>query len=161
MNIIKTFSDGSFLEYDRGKFDDWCVYYTDVNGTRKPPKDIDYFATLKDLARQYGENKVYLDYVSVYERTGREVTNSVLEYITSLAQTYDENQRLQIDVLYSILYMAMVAEERKAYTKLGKRIKRIGIHMLLLENRSVAEAANFMRGMGWRDIDTLCRQRKF
>ena len=48
-NIIRQFSDGSFLEYARGKFDDMCVYYTDANGTRKPPRDTDYFLQLKAL----------------------------------------------------------------------------------------------------------------
>lgn len=55
----------------------------------------------------------------------------------------------------------MIAEERKAGTRLGKRIKRLGIHMLLIENIPVREAANFMRGMGWRDIARLCEERGF
>ena len=38
--LIKHFPDGSFLEYDRGGFDDWCVYLTDASGKRKPPRDI-------------------------------------------------------------------------------------------------------------------------
>ena len=47
---IKTFSDGSFLEYDRGSFDDWCVYLTKPDGNRKPPRDMDYFKQLQNLA---------------------------------------------------------------------------------------------------------------
>ncbi len=54
-----------------------------------------------------------------------------------------------------------IAEERKAGTRLGKRIKRLGIHMLLIENTPVQEAANFMRGMRWRDIARLCEERGF
>ena len=52
-----------------------------------------------------------------------------------------------IHTIFSILYMAMIAEERKAGTRLGKRIKRLGIHKLLIENIPVREAANFMRGI--------------
>lgn len=55
----------------------------------------------------------------------------------------------------------MIAEEQKQFTRLGKRIKRLGIHMLLLESKSVHEAANFIRGMGWRDIATHCDERGF
>ena len=44
--IIKVFSDKSKLEYDKGSFDDWCVYYTNAAGIRKPPKD-----TLRDSDR--------------------------------------------------------------------------------------------------------------
>lgn len=46
MGIIKEFKDESFLEYDRGSFDAWCVYYTNTQGIRKAPKDIDYFKNL-------------------------------------------------------------------------------------------------------------------
>lgn len=37
--IIQRFRDGAFLEYDRGSFDDWCVYLTEPSGSRKPPRD--------------------------------------------------------------------------------------------------------------------------
>ena len=80
--------------------------------------------------------------------------------ISTLSASYGDNA-LAVDVVFTILYMAMIAEERKAYTKLGKRIKRLGIHALLIENVPVNSAANFMRGMGWREIDNLCRQRGF
>lgn len=58
--------------------------------------------------------------------------------------------------MFTILYMAMIAEEKKEHTKLGKRIKRLGVHKLLIEGVPVNEAANFMRGMGWREIDKMC-----
>lgn len=51
--LIKRFPDGSFLEYDRGGFDDWCVYLTDASGNRKPPRDTDYFAQLKRDSGDY------------------------------------------------------------------------------------------------------------
>lgn len=159
--IIKKFSDGSFLEYDRGSFDDWCVYLTKPDGKRKPPRDMDYFNQLKVLSEDYGVEKVYCDYVEVYNITGKEVRTSDLNLITEIAETYAPEDVLLVDTIFSILYMAMIAEERKRNTRLGKRIKRLGIYKLLLENSSIAEAANFMRGMGWRDIDVLCRERGF
>ena len=50
--IIKTFADGTYLEYDRGSFDDWCVYMVEANGYRKPPLDRDYFADIKELSQK-------------------------------------------------------------------------------------------------------------
>lgn len=158
--IIKRFPDGSFLEYDRGSFDDWCVYLTDASGNRKPPHDTDYFSQLKILANKFGAEKVYGDYVKVYNITGKQVNNEDLRSIRILAESYGTNA-LQVDKIFSILYMAMIAEERKAGTRLGKRIKRLGIHKLLIENTSVRDSANFMRGMGWRDIARLCEERGF
>ena len=157
---IKTFQDGAVLEYDRGKFDAWCVYLTKPSGVRKPPRDIDYFRQLKQVADKYGTDKVYSDYTRVYDLTGKTVSQESLRRISIIAGSYDEDALL-VDVIFSILYMAMIAEEQKANTRLGKRIKRLGIYKLLIENRSVYEAANFMRGMGWREIAKLCEERGF
>lgn len=157
---IKTFSDGSFIEYDRGSFDEWCVYFTSTSGRRNPPRDTDYFSQLKELASVYGTNRIYRDYVKVYEWTEKRVEQSTLEAITELSLSYG-NDALTIDIIFSILYVAMIAEENKRYTKLGKRIKRLGIYMLLLENKSVSYAANFMRGKGWREIASDCEKRGF
>lgn len=158
--LIKRFKNGAFLEYDRGSFDDWCVYFTQPTGRRNPPRDTDYFSALKNYAEKYGVQKIYNDYVSVYELTGKQVEEESLERITEIASVYGQDS-LQIDIIFSILYMAMIAEEQKKNTRLGKRIKRLGIYVLLIENRTVSESANFMRGMGWREIDCLCRERGF
>jgi len=161
MPIIKRFANGAFLEYARGNFDDWCVYLTSPNGSRRPPRDTDYFQTIKDIAVKYGANRVYADYVSIYDITGNKVEEEVLNQITLIANKYDADDVLKVDILFSILYLAMIAEERKANTRLGRRIKRLGIHYLLFEGASITQAANFMRGMNWRKIAALCEERGF
>lgn len=158
--IIKRFQDGSFLEYDQGGFDCWCVYFTDSSGVRRPPTDSDYFFELKQLAGKYGAGRVYKDYVRIYDMTGKEADSRVLESISRISESYGSNA-LQADVIFSVLYMTMIAEERKAHTKLGKRIKRLGVYQLLIENKSISEAANFTRGMDWRSISKLCKERGF
>lgn len=115
---------------------------------------------LKNLAERFGTNKVYSDYIRVYDLTGKQISNDCLDSISRLSEEYGTSA-IQVDTIFSILYMAMIAEERKAGTRLGKRIKRLGIHKLLIEDRPVHEAANFMRGMGWRDIAHLCEERGF
>lgn len=158
--LIKSFSDGSFLEYDRGNFDGWCVYLTKRDGSRRPPRDVDYFGQLKRLADKYGVSPIYSDYVRVYDLTGRQVEERALLTISQIADSYGSDA-LEVDVIFSTLYLAMIAEEQKQFTRLGKRIKRLGIYKLLFENCSVGEAANFMRGMRWRDIARLCADRGF
>lgn len=159
--IVKTFKDGAFLEYADGRFDSWCVYMVNpAKKFRRPPKDVDYFDFLQTKAAVYGFQKVYDDFVLVYDLTGKTIDTAVLSRIDEIAATYG-NDALEFSKIYSILYMGMLAEENKAFTRLGKRIKRLGVHLLLLEGQLVSYAANFMRGMKWRQIDSMCKQRGF
>lgn len=136
--IIKRFSDGSFLEYDWGNFDGWCVYHTDPNGIRKAPRDMDCFLELQSLSRRYGAGRMYEDFVQIYDMTEKEINRDVLDNICWLAGSYGKIS-LRVDTVFSILYMAMVAEERKAGTRLGKRIKRLGVHTCRRAERASLE----------------------
>ncbi len=80
--------------------------------------------------------------------------------IDEISESYGEIA-LEFSKIFTILYMGMLAEENKEGTRLGKRIKRLGVHKLLLEGQTVNESANFMRGMNWRQIDALCKERGF
>lgn len=159
--IKKAFADGSWLEYDQGSFDSWCVYYVNPQGVRKPPKDTAYFSALSKFSKLYGAGRIYKDFVKVYDWTTREYEPEVMQKITQLATGYQPQHQLNLDKIYSILYMAMISEERRAYTRLGKRIKRLGLHVLLVEGSEPGYAAEFMNGMGWRQIDAMCRERGF
>lgn len=157
--IVKTFIDNSHLEFDRGGFDDWCVYYVDDSGNKHPPLDKDYFRLLKIMADRYGARQV-ADFVNIYNNTGKVVNATVLNLIDGLANSYGQDS-LRVNKLFTTLYMAMIAEENYPNTRLGRRIKRLGVYELLFSNREITDAADFMRDMGWREIDKLCRQRGF
>lgn len=157
---IKNFSDGSYLEFDNGKFDEWCVYLTLPGHARYSPRDIEYFSKIKNLAIKYSPERIYYDFVNIYDNTTKSIDNNTLLLISKIADTYGED-RLEIDIVFSILYSTMIAEENKKNTQLGKRIKRLGMHILLIENSSADHAANFMRGKNWREISTLCKERRF
>ncbi len=159
---VKEFSDGSYLEYAEGNFDHWCVYMVNpAKNFRRPPLDVDYFGFLKEQAQTYGAEKIYNDFVTFYGQTGKVVEQRVLDLIEHIAVNGYGDKWLDFTKIFTILYMGMLAEENKAFTRLGKRIKRLGMHKLLIENETVADAANFMRGMGWRQIDAMCKQRGF
>ena len=160
MGIVKRFSDGSYLEFAQGSFDGWCVYVTTPDGVRRPPLDRNYFSFLRRLGVRFGPRRVYDDFVRVYERTGTGVEPAVLSLIASIAAGYP-GWELRVEQVLSILYMTMIAEENKAGTRLGRRIKRLGVHCLLLEGMPVEQAADFTRGMSWRDIAAMCDERGF
>ncbi len=156
---IKTFSDGSLLEFDRGSFDDWCVFLTE-NGKRRAPKDIEYFTALKNLAQKFGRERIYADFVRVFVQTTTNLDLAVVDKIASLAASY-ESHSLVMEKLFALLYAGMVAEENKVGAILKKRVKRLGMHQLLIENQSPSGAVTFSVGKDWRELDHECRERGF
>jgi hypothetical protein len=157
---IKTFPDGSYLEFDRGKFDRWCVYYVNPRGFRFAPKDIEYFTDLQDLAATYSITQVYESFVKVYIDTNQEILPSILSLIDRESRQYSSNS-LRMAKLLSILYAGMIAEENKKGTILKKRIKRLGVHQLLIEAMPPVIAASFSRNKNWQILDQECKVRGF
>ncbi len=158
--LVRKYSDGTSLYFSGGKFDNFCVYQEEASGSISAPKDSEYFEDLIKLSNEFGFDKVYSDFLKIYNATSSEVTRESLKCIEDIAFSYNES-RVFFAKTMTIIHMGMVAQNNKQFTKLGKRIKRLGVHKLLCEGNSVEEAAHFMRGMGWREIDELCSERGF
>jgi len=152
--FIKNIKGRNLIEFDQGAFDSWCVYLTRDNNPRYAPKDIEYFSILHDLGKIYGENKIYTDFVEFYNITNRSLDNRVLSLISSISEKYNHHAE-ELDVWFTIIYAGMVAEENKQNAKLKKRIKRLGMHQLLIEGVSPQVAASFSKGKTWRELDKL------
>lgn len=155
-----TFDDNTRLEYGPGSFDNWCVYYINGNGNKKPLHDVEYFRQLKTLSLKYGAARIYRDYVQIYDNTHKDVEQKTIDLISTIAAQY-EDSRLEIYKVFSELYMTMISEENKKYTKLGKRIKRLGVYILLFEEKNAYVAANFMKGIKAEQISQMCTERGF
>jgi len=157
---IKIFPDGTKVEYNQGKFDAWCVYFIRANGQKIAPKDVQYFIRFQQLASKYGATTIYQDFVVIYAKTDYKINEMILNNITQLAAKYQDDA-LTIDKLFTIIYAGMVAEENKEKAILKKRIKRLGMHQVLMENLPPNMAANFSRGKSWRELDKECKLRGF
>lgn len=144
--LIKAFSDNSILEYDEGSFDSWCVYCKPLNLPRYAPKDVDYFSVLARMGLKHGCENVYNDFTAIFERTTKTLDPSLLNDITQSSIRYAHDD-LVMNKLFSILYAGMVAEENKANTKLGKKVKRLGVHQVLIDRMKPEDAAAFSKGM--------------
>lgn len=158
--LVKTFSDGSFVEFGKGNFDSWCVFLTIPPNEKHAPRDYRYFKVLQAFGNHYGKDKVYKDFVEIYNLTDSNISVDVLNKITELAKHYAPYS-VKFDIVLTVVYLGMIAEENKAGTKLGKRIKRLGLHQVLVENMTPIMAANFSKGHGWRFIDNECKLRGF
>ena len=155
MKIVKKFKDGSEIGFGKGRFDDFCVYLDN-----KPPLDVHYFTRLYELKEIYGGSNIYNDFIYIYELVTKKLESAVLEDITYISQKY-KDYIIRVDKIFTILYMAMIAEENKVNTKLGKKIKRLGVHQILIENITPNVSANYSKGMKWREIEKECIERGF
>ncbi|MDC3273546.1 hypothetical protein OAU49_02740 [Alphaproteobacteria bacterium] len=155
MKIVKKFKDGSEIGFGKGRFDDYCVYLD-----KKPPLDVHYFTRLYELKEIYGGSNIYNDFIYIYELVTKKLESAVLENITHISQKYKDDI-IRVDKIFTILYMAMIAEENKVNTKLGKKIKRLGVHQILIENITPNVSANYSKGMKWREIEKECIERGF
>ena len=101
MAITRTFSDGSFLEFDTGRFDAWCVYLTRPNHERYAPRDEIYFYDLLQFGNKHGARNIYDDFISIYDMAQLDLENTVFEHIHSISQKYGEDA-LEIEIIYAI-----------------------------------------------------------
>ena len=152
--IIKRFPDGTWLEYDRGRFDNWCVYFCNGSG-RRAILDIEYFSQLKNMASKYGKRKVYKAFEKIYDETEWIFNPDILKKIDTISNEFGTDALL-MNILLTELYATMIAEENKRGSVLGKKIKRFGIHQVLFQGFTVEQAASYTKGMKAKDIERMC-----
>jgi hypothetical protein len=157
---IKMVRGKNLVEFDRGSFDEWCVFLSRPGQPRYAPKDTEYFTTLKNMGNRFGHAKIYNDFISYYNQTTKDLDSTILDLITVLSNDY-ETEAEEMDIWFTVIYAGMIAEENKDRTYLGKRIKRLGMHQLLLENYDPELAANFSKGKKWQELDKMMRGKGF
>ena len=110
------------------------------------------------------------DFVAVYDAMGAKPprgdllpSDQVLDLITRLSAAYGSSpgDDVRADRLFTTLYLTMIAEENKARAVLGKRIKRLGVHLVLMEGRTPEEAAAFPTGKKAAELSALCQSYGF
>ncbi len=155
--LIKNLKNDRQVIFDTGKFDDWCVYVVESNGAKKAPFDVEYFVDLKNISEHYEEDKVYNDFVEIYNKTSKSIDQNILSLIDRLVSIYKEEHQVLIEQWFSVIYAGMIAEENKANAILKKRVKRLGIHQVLMLGIPPTVAANFSKGKKWRDLDAIMK----
>lgn len=158
--IIKMVRGKNLVEFDRGSFDEWCVFLSRPGTAKYAPKDTEYFTILKSMGNRFGPAKIYNDFISYYNQTTKDIDNTILDLITTLSNDY-ETEAEEMDIWFTVIYAGMIAEENKANTKLKKRIKRLGMHQVLLDNFDPELAANFSKGKNWQELDKLMKEKGF
>lgn len=155
--LVKQLRNGRSVIFDTGKFDDWCVYVVENNGNKKAPFDETYFQDLYNISRNYPEDKVYDDFVLLYQQTTKDIDPDVLTLIDDITNTYNENDKIIVEQWFTVIYAGMIAEENKQFAVLKKRVKRLGMHQVLKLNMPAKDAAKFSYGKKWRELDTIMK----
>lgn len=156
---FRQFSDGEEIGFGRGRIDNFCVYHR-IEGLTRAPLDTEYFDFIEDLSRSYSPKKVYRRFVTLYELVNKEVNGDAIQLIDQISSDFPNEYRA-CQTYFTILYLAMVAEENYPGTKLGKRLKRLGVHQILMEGMNVSVAAHWSRRKAWREISEECERRGF
>lgn len=157
---IKTVNDSIIIEFDKGRFDNWCVYITSPKRGRFAPTDREYFTRLALIAQEFSPRSIYDDFVEVYEQTTPELSDTTLKVITLLSSKYCA-RATELNVWFTVIYAGMVAEENKSHAILKKRIKRLGMHQLLIDKESPEYAAAFSRGKSVADLEPIMLAKGF
>ena len=103
-----------------------------------------------------------MDFVELYDKVTEDPTPQIgtVHLLHEIASRYEPYQA-KVENIFGILYAGMIAEEQKDKKILGKRIKRLGVHQVLVELVEPKIAANYSRGKRWSDLDIECKQRGF
>ena len=159
--LVKDLMNNRKVIFDTGRFDDWCVYVVESNGTKKAPFDEEYFSDLYEISLAYPENKVYNDFVKIYDKTSKSINTEVLDLIDTIVNTYNNEDKVIVEQWYTVLYAGMIAEENKQFAILKKRVKRLGMHQVLVMGMPAKVAARFSYGKKWRVLDQIMKGYKF
>ncbi len=152
-------SEGFKVDYDKGSFDEWCVYLED-NEKRYAPSDKEYFERLVSLGAKHGPEQIYQDFLKIFQQTSSAIDERTIQTIEKLSEKYREDSA-EIKKWFLVIYAGMVAEENKTNTRLGKRIKRLGIYQVLILKRPVLHAANYSKRRKWWELDEIMRRYGF
>ncbi len=159
--LIKKISKDIEIVFDNGKFDMWCVYIKSPNGKR-PPLDTEYFNFFISLGKKYTNEKVYKDFVKIYDLVTHQIKKEATDLIIKIAkEDYKKEDSKEVAINFTVIYAGMVAEQNKQHAVLKERIKRLGMYQILVLNHSSKAAANFSKGKKAKELDLICKQYGF
>jgi hypothetical protein len=157
---LNSFSNGGYIEFDSGCFDQWCVFVTMPDKQRFAPTDVQYFSRLKKISEYFGPQKIYDDFLVIYNRTSKNVDPKVFGLINILSSFYNVFAE-ELELWLNVIYAGMIAEENKEKAILKKRIKRLGMHQVLIDGMTPEKAAVFSKGKKWKELDEIMRLKGF
>jgi len=137
---------GYVIYYGYGQFDYYCVHVLKPKSKRVwKPRDTECFMWLKRMGKKYGNDKLYEDFLKIYEPITTDTDMGDIENIVKeVSSKYRYSQEWWI-----ILALTIKAELHKKNTKLGKTIKHLGVYELLNEDKKVRDIVLDINDENW------------
>lgn len=159
VSLIIPFQDSTFLAYTRGQFDNWRVTFMTKEGkAMESPRDTYFFDYYLSLATPQVSTKKIFNALKHLSRHIRKDSPTEFEYlreeVVSVANQLliPSEHHLRFEKATMSLLAAMLSEEKKKFTKLGKKLKILGLYQVLVQGMAPEKAANWSRGKAWKDI---------
>lgn len=144
------------ISYTKGAFDKYCVIINGRGFQMYAPTDKEYFQWIKALAHTYGVTQVYNDFCEIYDIVEQDLyRDKAMSLIIDIDTHYNEDTVLW----WIVFYMTMVAEENKEKAILGKRIKKLGVYNILIDEYKIDDVVQYMKGMRWQQLNELMMER--
>lgn len=153
MREIKKLKNGKKVVFATGKFDDYCVFVVDKYGNKDAPHDETYFRELQAISKTMGDDKVYRDFLLIYDKTWAVIDKNVLNLIEIISNSYPSTHVEIVEQWFTVIYAGMVAEEMKQNARLRRRIKRLGMHQILVEDKTPEFSAKYSYDKSWFILD--------
>lgn len=167
--------------FARGKIDNWCAYIAKQDEDRKwrlyAPTDKYYFERIFYVA--YNQDKAYPNRKeSAYTKLFNEILHiseimyfdpksidiQICNEIDRIVAMYGEENETYANMLKLALYeiyYGMVAEENKDGTILGRKIKILGLHDMLIKKKAIQNACDCNRNVSVGMIKNECNNLGF
>lgn len=154
---IKEFLNGGRMMYVKGRFDAWMLDCKGVEYLSRFPRDEEIFELVISLAKQYGPANLLGEFNWIFWMTDSILSSTTLRYIESRGKIYGQ----KFEIVFTFLYLSMVAEENKTHAPLGKRMKMLGIYQVLIEGADPFYASQFSKGKKVQELNEEMRKRGF
>lgn len=149
------------IYFSEGSFDNYCVYVNEVPSVfRHAMKDKEYFNWILLLSKQYGVNQVWDDFCDIYDNVSMNPDDKVnpkeiMLKVVNIDMHYTEDTIKW----WLVFYMTMVAECKKKYAILKKRIKKLGVYNVLIDGWNINYVVEYMKNMHWTELNELMKER--
>lgn len=147
---LKVFEDGVSMCFEPGHFDDYMLTFYNSRGDRiETPTDTFLFESLLHF---FDPGEAWPLVQKIADRIKkRQTIEPIVHHLLELNK-------------YKLMHMIgalFLAEELRENTKLGLRIKLLGIYQVLILGMSPLEVASWSVGKRWYDIDAECKKYEF